>query len=400
MPTLVTTPKGTGDLAGALGVDRLKRSVADGIFLLEANAAPVTTIARGARKIVVGNLKREWIEDQIYPETFLTAAASNTTTNAEMSTSAIAAQIHVGDVLYDPADNESARVTAVSGTSVTTTTKASAWNNSTDILRLGNAMTQGSDTPSLKQTVETVYTNYLQRFRKPFSITIEAQHSDMYGEEEMQLEKREKLLELLREIEYTNLLSEAAVAGTQVQGGTGTVAEGIYGFINNADTPAALKVDQAGSALTEAELNTFVRNTFINRGDAQGNNRLLVAAPAIIEDIQGFSSVSGAMRFSATDNLFGVKVMKWQTSFGEVNVVPHPMLATRGTTNTNKNFAFLLDMSNIAQCVQQGLDLQYTQIDKKQTTGTEVIEGEWSISQCIQIKGSLGLHGFMKNVLD
>jgi len=398
MPDLITTPKGTGDLAGSLGVDRIKRSVADEIFFVEADAMPLTAMVRRARKITISAIKREWGEDELYPETFLSAAAGQTTTNLRLDTG-LGVTVHVGDILWDPSDRESARVLSIATDDVTTTTKASAWNVTVDVLRLGNAMSQGSSTPSLKQTVEVFRNNFIQRMRKPFSLTIEAENTAMYGEDEKALSKREKLIEIMREMEMTNLLSEVAIAGTQVQGGTASIAMGVAGFLE-ANAPAALKVDHAASALTKDELNVFIRSAFVNRGDSQAATKVLFAAPAIIEDIQAFSEVSGAQRFGATSTKFGVKVAMWQTSFGDISVVPHPMLATRGSTNTNQNQAFMLDMSQVAQVVQSNLDLQYTEFSKRQTTGEEVVEGAWSISQCIQIKGSTGLHGYFYNVND
>lgn len=403
------TTRGTADFAGTLGVDRLKRSFADEIFLLEANAMPLTTLARSMKKITVEAIKREWLEDEIVPEAVL---MTETLTTGETSLAVDTGHgnyVGVDDLLWvtDLAFTERVmRVTAVTDSSTIVVERnevgtADTITTGTVLLRLGNAMAQGSNTSQSKNTVEVLRTNSIQRVKKSFTLTKEATNVATYGDDPLSYQRRKSLLELMREIEYINFFGEGEAGDGLVENATAAsrnpnIASGLYNFIND-NAPSALKYDENGGALDETLFRNFIRDSYLNKGPHEPGMKVLFAAPSIISDLEGFHDAN--LQIKPVDTTGGVKVRQWQTSFGDINIVNHPLLSSP-TGTSNKNWAFLVDLQDLAQVVQSNMDLEYVEINKENTTGQEVTVGEWKISQCLQVKGSAGVHGMIFEVLD
>lgn len=419
MPTVQSVVRGTGNLAGTTGADRLVRSVADEIFLMEANAMPLTSLARGVNKIVVPSTKREWFEDEIFPEKVtLNGAVSSTATAGGTDTITVDAPtgnyLAADDLLWnpDPAINELMRVVSVTNSTTVIVERgvgssvAGHADNST-LVRIGNAMSQGSNTPAYKQTLEVMRTNYIQRFRKAFAVTKEAMHSSVYGEQLIPYQKRKTLLELMREVEYANWFGVASAGDGLVENSNAAsrqpnTADGLYEFIRANGTNNIVDVN---GELTGSTLRSFIRDVFLNKGPHEPGQKVLFAAPSAISDLEGIpgSMTTGehmTMNVTPDTTKFGVKVQRWQTTFGEILIVPHPLLAD--PSGGSENYAFLIDMKEVAQVVQEGMDLTYVERDMENVDGQEVIVGEWKISQCLQVKGSgnggNGVHGVLTSI--
>lgn len=408
MPTVQGIVRGTADLAGTLGADRLVRSFADEIFLIEANAMPLTALARGINKITVPAILREWLEDEKFPE-ILTINGASTTGDLSLTIDTPGGSYLAEDDLLLNTTGDSLEIVrvevATSATAATVergfgaTTAATIADGAT-MLRIGNAMQQGSNTPAYKTTVEVLRQNGLQRFRKAFSITKEMSNTKLYGgETQLFYQKRKTLMELLREVEYTNFFGtfndgsgvvEVATAATNDP----TSAAGIAEYLTS-NAPSGLIVDNAAAAVTEAILHNFVRASYLNKGPHEPGEKILFASPAAISDIEALATAD--LRTIPSDTIHGVKVRKWQTTFGDISIVNHPLL---GVGAANENWMFLLDIQDIAQVVQTNMDLEYVQINKELSTGQEIIVGEWKISQCLQVKGSGGVHGYIRSILD
>lgn len=408
MPTVQAIVRGTADLAGTLGADRLVRSFADEIFLIEANAMPLTALARGINKITVPAILREWLEDEKFPDTLTVDTVVTTTETALVVDTPGGDFLAEDDLLLNTLGDslEVFRVEAVASATALTIERgfgATAKKTIADgvtLLRIGNAMQQGSNTPAYKTTVEVLRQNGLQRFRKAFSITKEMSNTKLYGgETQLFYQKRKTLMELLREVEYTNFFGtfndgsgvvEVATAATNDP----TSAAGIAEYIT-ANAPSALKVDNGAAAVTEAILHNIIRASYLNKGPHEPGEKMLFASPAAISDIEALATAD--LRTIPTDTIHGVKVFKWQTTFGDISIVNHPLLGVGGA---NENWMFLLDIQDIAQVVQSNMDLEYVEINKELSTGQEIIVGEWKISQCLQVKGSGGVHGYIRSILD
>ena len=407
MPTVQSVTRGTADLAGTLGVDRLVRSFADEIFLIEANAMPLTALARGINKITVPAIKREWLEDEKFPETVTVDTVVTTTESALVLDTPGGDFLAEDDLLLNTASasGEIMRVEAVASATALTVEKgfgattAATVADGVTLLRIGNAMQQGSNTPAFKTTVEVLRSNGLQRFRKAFSITKEMSNTKLYGESQLFYQKRKTLMELLREVEYTNFFGtfNAGSGVVEVSAATTndpTSAAGLEEYIT-ANAPTALRVDNAAALVSEAILHNLIKASYLNKGPHEPGEKILFASPSAISDIEQLATLD--LRTIPSDTIHGVKVRKWQTSFGDISIVNHPLLGVGGA---NENWMFLLDIQDISQVVQTNMDLEYVERNMENVDGQEIIVGEWKISQCLQVKGSGGVHGYIQNILD
>ena len=206
-------------------------------------------------------------------------------------------------------------------------------------------------------------------------------------------------MELLREVEYTNFFGtfNAGSGVVEVSAATTndpTSAAGLEEYIT-ANAPTALRVDNAAALVSEAILHNLIKASYLNKGPHEPGEKILFASPSAISDIEQLATLD--LRTIPSDTIHGVKVRKWQTSFGDISIVNHPLLGVGGA---NENWMFLLDIQDISQVVQTNMDLEYVERNMENVDGQEIIVGEWKISQCLQVKGSGGVHGYIQNILD
>jgi len=88
-----------------------------------------------------------------------------------------------------------------------------------------------------------------------------------------------------------------------------------------------------GGSLTAPDLNTFLREGF-----TYGNSRKMLFAGGYV--LQAINEIArGQVQTYTGDTSYGVKISRWMSAFGEIDIVHHPLFI-----EDYGGYAFLLDM--------------------------------------------------------
>lgn len=349
--TLTTGAVGTGQNPS----DRQVLDMADKIYLLEPNAAPLYVLVSKLNKRVAINTTFHWLEDELVPTWGLFGANAATDQGTLTATAGEELYFMAGDVIKVPRTGEVMLVQSVSDTDNTITVKrafgdtASAAISSTDYyFKIGTAFAEGSTNGDLttKGTILSEKTNYLQIFRKSVEITRTMANTELYGGADRPYQRKKKGIELMREMERTFYFGEPKndTGTTHPTRSTG----GIDYFLSTNDTAA-------GGTLTESEFEGFLRTVF----RYGSNSRYLFSAPLILSVISLWAQ--GKLQMFPKDKTYGIAITQYLSPHGTVNLIKDVELEYRGSiayTSYYGGYAYALELEDIIYRYLQGRDVQ------------------------------------------
>lgn len=325
--------------------------MADKIYLLEPNAAPLYVLVSKLNKRVAISTTVEWIEDELNPTwTTLTAYASS----GDVVLSASANYFNKYDLVKIPSTGEVVLVTgtttAASAITVTRTvgdTTSAAIASGADLVIIGSAFAEGSaysDLTTLSTQTVRKY-NYLQIFRKSVEITKTLANSELYGGDDRSFQRKKKGIELMQNLERSFLFGEKAEDTSTPRRTTGGVDE----FISTNSTAA-------GGTLTETEFEGFLRTVF----RYGSNSRYLFSAPIVLSVISMWAQ--GKLNMFSKDKTYGIAISQYISPHGTVNLVKELMLENAGgvsSTSYYGGYAFALELEDIVYRYLQNRDVQF-----------------------------------------
>lgn len=335
--TIISGTRGTGNITPT----RRKLDVPDEIFLLQPDAAPLVQILSQAKKKQAINPEISWFEDDLLPQ----RDQVGTTTTADETSITISntGYFYAGDVIKVEATGEIMLCTTHTNTVLTV---SRGWGETTKttisggayLLKLGNANEEGSGVPTLRSTTVSKVRNYLQIFKTPFGVTETEEASDLYGGGDLSYLRMKKLVEHKIQMERALLFGELKedTDGDHPKRAT----RGLLKFIVGTNTQAA------GGTLTEAEFETFLETGFMYGS----TTKTLLASPKVISAINYWGK--NALQMLPKDKTYGLSVMRYLSSHGEVLLIRHKLL--QGTIYGG--YAFLLDMNNLFYRFLKGRD--------------------------------------------
>lgn len=323
--------------------------MADKIYLLEPNAAPLYVLVSKLNKRVAISTTVEWLEDELNPS-WTTLAVS--ATSADTVLSASNAYFNKYDLIKVPVTGEVMLVTAVSSTAVTVTrsvgdTAAASAAAAADLVVIGSAFAEGSaysDLTTLSTQTTRKY-NYLQIFRKSVEITKTLANSELYGGADRDYQRKKKGIELMRDLERSFLFGEKAEDTSTPRRTTGGVDE----FISTNATAA-------GGTLTETEFEGFLRTVF----RYGSNTRYLFSAPIVLSVISMWAQ--GKLQMFPKDKTYGIAISQYISPHGTINLVKELMLENAGgvsSTSYYGGYAFALELEEIVYRYLQNRDIQF-----------------------------------------
>ncbi len=323
-----------------LGVTR-KYDVADVISLLDVNRYPLLGILTNAGKDPVSKQgkamkKKEttdpqfkWFEDE-YQKKVLTASGNVDPDGGNLTVTAQTLYLQAGDVILVAAQKWVFPIVSVTDADVVvvgaelggaTGAAASAVG---DVVILGNANEEGATLRNIKGTTIAEVYNYCQIFRTPIGITETARNTKGWTKEnDFDYQSKKKAVEHMVDIERAFLFGKQGIstAGTHPKRYTG-------GIISSITEYATANVD------TEAEFEAWLENAF-----AHGNvEKYLMASATVVSMINSWAK--GKLETLSTDKTYGLRITRYESPHGTVNIVKHPLL----TGTTYGNYAVMLDL--------------------------------------------------------
>jgi len=341
---------GRWDLSNRAVVD-----MADKIYLLEPNAAPLYVLVSKLNKRVAINTNIQWMEDVLNPSwTTLASAtcASSATLYVSIGTDHY---FNVNDLVKVPSTGEIMLITRVAGLAdALTATRGYAGSTaanaaaSADIVIIGSAFEEGSANTALStvSTQPTLQSNYLQIFRKSVEITKTYANVELYGGADRPYQRKKKGIELMRDLERAFLYGKPSTAN-----GTSHTIRTLGGIENYITTNSTA----AGGALTESEFEGFLRTVF----RYGSNTRYLFAAPIILSVVSLWAQ--GKLQMFPKDKTYGIAISQYTSPHGTINLVKELMLENAGGVSSTSNYggyAFAVELEDVIYRYLQNRDVQ------------------------------------------
>lgn len=330
--------------------------MADKIYLLEPNAAPLYVLVSKLNKRVAINTTVNWIEDELNPSwsTITRSLTGGVTTNVTGSTSD--AILNKYDLVMFPATPTGVLlITAVSTTAFTGTWSSSAATatpaSAADVVIIGSAFAEGSSSTDLTtlSTRTAVKTNYLQIFRKSVEISKTLANSELYGGDDRSYQRKKKGIELMRDLERAFFFGQSYSDSSTPRRQTGGISE----FISTNSTAA-------GGTLTETEFEGFLRVLF----RYGSNTRYLFAAPIVLSVISMWAQ--GKLQMFPKDKTYGIAISQYVSPHGTLNLVKETLLEntngpSSGSLSTSYfgGYAYALELEEIVYRYLQNRDVQF-----------------------------------------
>ena len=139
--------------------------------------------------------------------------------------------------------------------------------------------------------------------------------------------------------------------------------------------------DESSSSLTEAEFRSFLQNYAFKYGSSE---KYFFCGNTVLGYLESFAT--SKMYVVPSDKTYGVEIRKFQSSFGTLNIVRHPMF-----DNQYAGMGVVLDLSTLKHCPLNGRD----------TTLETNIQDNDADEEVDQYKTEVGLQrvNFEKNAL-
>lgn len=354
-----------------LSIEQSQRipDVDDKLFLLEPGESPLTAFLTQIGKISDGGGKFKGMALQkrvVYNPEFteyedqysgVWAQINNGAGYASGATALVvdnpsAAIFSKFDLIKNTRTGEIMRVTAVDYSTQTLTvtrgagaTAAAAINDNDWLLVIGPAFEEGSKSGDSNTTKLVKVTNYSQIFKTKFGVTQTENASKLYLSAnpggDLRYLRAKYGIEQAKKIERAYWFNEKK----EVTGPDGKPLR-LTGGILEAITTAGNVQDEAASALTETEFRSFLQNYAFKYGSSE---KYFFCGNIVLGYLESFAA--NKLYIVPSDKTYGVEVRKYQSSFGTLNIIRHPMFE-----NQYAGMGVVLDLSTIKHCTLNGRD--------------------------------------------
>lgn len=347
--SIITTARGAGGTNTILA-NRIPVDMSDVIVKLNPSVMPLTVLSKKLGTKPCSNYKFEWLESDMMARWIANTAvqiAADTTT-IPLAAAGQYANVAVGDLLKVASTGEIMLVTAITGTTNITVTRAYSTSGtaaaiipaSSKILIIGNAMQQGSGAPSEKYKDVTASFNYTQIFKTPFAVTNTLDATKLYGPSELARLQADKGIEHGLSIEYAFWFGEKLLvtSGSQPVTATGGVIQSIGGSA----TSISVSADN-----TESLFEDFVQSAF----EYGSTTKTMFCSPNVLTYINRLATGKMELVQANNDTTYGLTIRRYLSPHGVLNLVLNPLFK-----EGYKDTAVVLDMGNITYRPLAGRD--------------------------------------------
>jgi len=364
----------------------LAEDVSDMIGIISPYETPVLN-ALGDPLREARSTHHEWLEDELLPNK--DAIDDATWSDPDVDTQfdvEHGSRFRVGDQIQVEGSEELMLVTAVAGDTLTVVrgyadTTAEDLADDQVINILGNAALEGSEKPNARFTNRIRRGNYTQIF----TAAVEVSGSDMAANQlgladEMDLQKQERLREMLRDLESTVLNGGRPVADPQ---GSGTVRRTMKGVIQHLSSNCFHTGDSglpSGADLDEAKVNYVLRRIWEN---SSGNVDLIVVGGFQKRKINAFCAESRS--YGPNDKKFTDMIGLYESDFGVCRIIT--------TRWMPQDAALFLDSSRISVLPMAGRSFHF----KPLASGGDYECGELIGEYTLELKNEAA-HGLIRDL--
>ena len=332
----VTVISGSRATAATLGINADKRIIdmADEIFHLEENKAPLTLLSSEMDKKATINPNYKWLEDELVPSITQLNASGITTTDTTLTVDA-GEHAWVNSLAQNQRTSEIVHITAISGDEWTVTrsfgsTAAANMSDNDYFSILGGAAAEGASAETPRSVKSATKSSYTQIFRSNFEVTRTDMQSKMYGGPDL------SVTQMLRGIEHAQYIEQAFLWGEGAEVTSGNTPRR---STNGLNAVISTNSRDFGGGLSLVSLFDFMEE--VNR--YSDSNKLFLAGGAVISNVSLLAESS--LRSVSKDDAFGLDLKMLMTPHGDLLIRKHNKM--EGNENGRK--FFIVDVDNIGQ---------------------------------------------------
>jgi hypothetical protein len=361
--------------SGSWGSDERPKSYREGILYRHQNAAPLTALLNRMKqeectdpefKIFTKNLPLQRIKVN---GTQSDTAQLFITVDTAAGAYAGAFGVRKGHILKNQTTGEKFYVSAdpSSDTSIPVVRSWGSVAASTitddDILWvIGTTNEEGSAYPSAVYSDPTVTTNYCQIFRDSLELTNTGAAIELRTGKPLVEAKRETLERHAIQMEKAFFFGEAIqdTSGSQPKRTTG----GLDNFVTTNVT------DFASTSVSIDGWETFLRSAF----QFESKEKIAFCGDLSLDIINKIARNHSQIMSDVSKEMYGVNCQKWQTPFGTLGLINHPLL--RDELN---DWLYVVDPKNLVYRYLRGRDTQY--LTNRQNPGDDKVVHEF-LTEC------------------
>ncbi len=224
-------------------------------------------------------------------------------------------------------------------------TAAAAINNNDWLHNIGPSYEEGSKSGDSNTTKLVKVTNFTQIFKTKFGVTLTENATKLYPSgdpgADLKYQRAKNGIEQAKRIERAYWFGEKK----EITGPEGKPLRFSGGILEQINTVGNVD-DQASSALTETNWRIFWRYYAFKNGSSE---KLFFCGNLILGYIEGFAA--GRLQVRPDDKTYGVKTRQYQSPFGVLNIVRHPMFDNQYT-----GIGAVVDLDTLKHAVLNGRD--------------------------------------------
>lgn len=301
-----------------------KGDLASGLLQTEQTGdAPLFALTSGMNSADASDVIVSWFEEN--PLTGRALITNNATTGATLIV-ADATELVAGCVCLIETTGEYVFVQSISSNTLTvtrgfgSTTVTSIDGSGTNIglQRIGNANEEGSSKGTSLANLGAPRFNYMQIFRTPWDVTRTARQIDYHTGDIVAKNKQDAALLHAADIERSLMFGVMAVGVMN-----GKPFRTMKGITKQLSTNVTAQPDANGTSW--AQLDAFLQNVFSRNIKGKPNERLVWCGNTVVNAIQQIARLNSTTQIMPGVKKFGMNVREWETPFGTINLMTHPM---------------------------------------------------------------------------
>lgn len=196
-------------------------------------------------------------------------------------------------------------------------TTASAIANSAFIQRIGTAFEEGSSRPTGQAQLGYPKFNYMQIFRNAWDVTGTARKVDYYTGDIVAKNKADCMRFHAEDMERSLLFGKKTVGSRN--GKPFRTMDGVLSQI-------VTNVTAESGSVTLVNINVFLEGVFAKNIKGKPNERIAFIGNSVAEVVFELVMKQSVYNIEAGITEFGMKVIRWNTVFGDITMLRHPLM--------------------------------------------------------------------------
>lgn len=342
-PTVLPTSLDT------LNIEQAQRVVAmdETIHELDPQATSLTALLMKLRKESTFSPKFEWLQDEYAPKE---DAINN---GAGYDDTVVAWTVDNGsyfrpyDILLILRTGEVALIISIATNVLTVATRpwgqtaAAALVDDDPVWIIGNALREGDNAPDMRTTKIVPKFNFTQIFREPVQVTRTENDSKLYGGKDLARLRRK------HGVEHMMQLERALWFGERQEDNSGATprrsTDGVIPILTYGTSDTYIQ-DEAASALTEAELDTFMENAF----RYGSSTKFAFCSRAGLSRINTLAKTGGNIQMFPEDQIYGIAIFTYINPHGTLKLIVNNLFTGAETDGRFGKWIVVLDIPDIS----------------------------------------------------